>query len=296
MWRKILGALSVGTLSLLVSSCSLKLSGPAALPEYPIEGLWIGEGFRADVDRGRMVYISSPGNADYPYRFVLFQFHRRNLLVNGKRMFFVRRTGYVDTSKTEALLIQERFTNGWRDNSDTESEEFWPVKDFQPEKVDRSAEETSTLDLLRFEDGGRILAGDDYRLHRLLPPAEVNGETVHVAETDVGVVLYVSPDGREAVFATFSPSMSVADAVREGFSGAGDRARLKVNALVDGFTQVSVLSGTVKPGDAVVPNNWQPSTVYERRLSREEVLRRLQRGEPVPREDLIRVLGEDAAP
>lgn len=277
-------------------SCGYQLERPRGEPVYPVEGLWasVDDDYTAS-GRGQLLYVSSPGEDKYPYKFIIFQYYMRDLALSGKRMFFTRRMGVVDTSDSEVLLIQTKFQSGFRDNiSESDEKEFWPAVDFEPETLKRNFGDGDELDLLTFQKDGGDLLGDDFHFRRLLPAVVAGGQTTQAAEMDVAVVLGVRKDGRETLSIAFSPTVHVQDGVRELWNNAGNAGRLKIHTLSSDFAQATVLNGKVRRGDVVLLPGWKPVGVYKRKLSREEVLRKIQRGEPVPREDLIRVLGEDA--
>ena len=131
-------------------------------------------------------------------------------------------------------------------------------------------------------------------MKRLLPAVEGEGGPTQLGELDVAVVIGASKDGQEALSLTFSPTVHVVDGARDAWNAAGNAGRVKVHTLSGDFAQGTVVSGKVSRGDVLVLAGWKPQGTYKRKMSREEVLRRIQRGEPVPREELIRVLGEDA--
>lgn len=286
----------VAVLILTTVSCGLQLKQPRGEPNYPIEGLWASaDGDYTETGRGQLLYISSPGADQYPFKFTLYQYYMRDLTVSGKRMFFTRRTGVVDTSGTEVLLSQTNYQAGFRDNLDeSEEQEFWPAAEFEPEKLKRNFGAGDDIDLFVFEKDGGELVGGDLHFRRLLPAAVANGQKSQVGELDIAVVIGVRKDGREALSLTFSPVLHVKDAVRDVWNASGSAAQMKLHTLSSDLAQATVLNGKVSRGDVLVMKGWKPSGTYKRKMSRAEVLKRIQRGEPVPREDLIRVLGNDA--
>lgn len=287
--RLAIGALGV----LLLAGCSIQLERPRAAPVYPIEGLWASvEDDYNETGRGQLLYVSSPGSDEYPFKFTLFQYYMRDLAVSGRRMFFIRRSGVIDTSDEELLMKQIRYQSGYRDNiSEGDESEFWPASDFEPETLKRNLGTGEDLDLLRFASNGAEIEGDEFHFRRVLPAA---GDAQYSGELDVAYVIGVRKDGRSILSIGFNPSIHVSGAERAAWGSAGQNARLKIEALVGDLAQASVVDGKVQRGDVVVMPGWKPKAEYKRKLNREEVLRMIQRGETVPREDLIRVLGKDA--
>ena len=284
-------------LALWTGSCAIQLERPRAAPVHPVEGLWSSvEDDYNESGRGQLLYVSSPGADEYPYKFVLFQYYMRDLTVSGKRMFFVRRTGVVDTSDQEVLLKQTNFQSGYRDNiAEGEEPEFWPVADFEPETLKRNFGVGDELDLLRFAESGAEMEGDDYHFRRLLPAAGSGDSAVQSGELHIAYVIGVRKDGQAALSISFNPAMHVAGSRRVVWNLTGQNGQLKIQSLVGDLAEAQVVGGSVRRGDVLLMPGWKPQVEYRRQLSRQEVLRRIQRGEPVPREDLIRVLGKDAA-
>jgi len=297
---------ATGCLVLALLACGPGLREPEAPPVFPIEGLWLGAPEGADPaepvrpdEEGVFLFISSPGAEGYPYSFQMLRYVRRELAFSGRRLYLIERKGLVRTSAREVLLHQRHFRGAFLPSS--AEGEFWPVSEFGGEEVDRDFDSAGRLDLLEFQHDGLVLAGDEYVFRRALARQRTpEGETSHVTEPDIGIVLQTSAAGDRASALTFSPALAVRDARRQIFRDEGESARsagtARVTSLTAEFFGLELLSGEMRPGDAVLMPDWQPARPERRRLSREEVLERLRRGEPVPREDLIRVLGEDAAP
>lgn len=272
----------------LSGSCSLQLKEEPAVPRWPIEGLWRDNSDdREEDDIFRLLYISSPGAENYPYRFEYIQYYRRDLMLSGKRLVFVRRNGNVVTSPTEALFYRTEFVAGYRPNL-SEGDGVWPFTGFAPEVIDRRIQTQETFDLFELTGDGDQLIGDEYQFERVLPTP---GTESVVAELDIGFVMSVSPEG-EIVMVTFSPVLAVIGEQREVWSPDGKTATVRVTDKNGELVAAQIVSGSAEIGQAVVMPGFQLNQTYQRELTREEILEKLQRGEPVSREDLIRVLGD----
>ncbi len=293
-WLHRITALALIGLAASLGACAPALSGPIALPAYPLEGLW-----RAlhtdpeDPGSGQLLYITATDDAEYPYQFIWYSFRTREFAVSGKQLLFIRRDGVVHSSGAEVLLLQQKFSSGRLPNAETGDAAVWPATSYQPPVVERAFEKSYPADVLRFAADGQELLGAEGEFERALQPPASDRPRLHLAPLEAGLVFQSDTSERRAALLSFSPALLVQGSVRDVWR-AGQRAgRIRIVSLAAPVAEATLLEGELRPGDAIVPADWKP-TGGSVRLTRAEVLRRLQRGEPVPREDLIRVLGDDA--
>ena len=274
----------------LLAACALQLQNPPAAPAVEIEGLWVGvEGDEEeDSQTTRLLFVSSPGREGYPYRFVYYQIIKRELLVSGKRIYIIRRDGFVKTSATEALMVSSRFTAARRDQSNESDQSYWPLGTYGDLVIERSFETDNDFDLFQIEPDGSQLTGDEYRFRRA---AMAGGP---VTELDIGYVADAEPvgSGQRLTFVTSSPVMAAVGEGRIVWSDGHTTGRIRSESARGEMVEATVLEGAPTIGQIVVLPNFDPGAERSRVLSREEVLQRVQRGEPVSREDLIRALGQ----
>lgn len=293
LWRNA-RALLAGLALSLAAGCTPALSGPVAPPSYPVEGLWRAlDAGEAEAGAGQLLYITATQDAEYPYQFIWYSFRTRELTLSGKQFLFIRREGLVQSSGAELLLLQQKFSSGRMPNGESDGASVWPAAGYQPAVVERAFEKSYPADVLRFAAEGQHLLGGEARFERALQPPDADRARLHLAPLEAGLVFQIDPDARRAALVSFSPALLVQGAVRDVWRNGQRAGRIRIVGLATPVAEAALLEGDLRPGDAIVPADWKP-VGGSVRLTRSEVLRRLQRGEPVPREDLIRVLGDDA--
>lgn len=285
---------AAGLALILAAACTPSLSGPVAPPAYPVEGLWRAlDANEAEAEAGQLLYITATNDAEYPYQFIWYSFRTRELTLSGKQFLFTRREGLVQSSGAELLLLQQKFSSGRIPNAEVGGASVWPAAGYQPTVVERAFEKSYPADVLRFAAEGQQLLGGEAQFERALQPAAADRTRLHLAPLEAGLVFQIDVNARRAAVVSFSPALLVQGSMRDVWRDGQRAGRIRILALAAPVAEAALVEGDLKPGDAIVPADWKPTggTV---RLTRSEVLRRLQRGEPVPREDLIRVLGDDA--
>lgn len=265
-----------------IVSCNVQLRSPEAAPAFPVEGLWIEKSIEGGSDRIRLLWIEQnpiSGGELPPYLYTLLVVVGRNLALRDQTLVITRRTGEARTSQGELLLIQKGFVNGSRRILQKPLDpDIWQAADFSTESQEMKIEKTYNYDVLEFEKDGSM-SGDDGQFVRAAPVAVSRYPSVAVWRT--------SKDGTQAAGFLFP--------VRR--LGAGSRLKMPgrdVEATISGvageYVTLAIGKGTLKPGEALVSADAKED--YRRALSKEEVLEKLRKGEPVAREDLIRALGD----
>lgn len=278
----------------LAAACTPALSGPVAPPAYPVEGLWRGlDSAAAEAGAGQLLYITATQDAEYPYQFIWYSFRTRELTLSGKQFLFIRREGLVQSSGAELLLLQQKFSSGRIPNGEAGGAAVWPATAYQPAVIERAFEKSYPADVLRFAAEGQQLLGGEAQFERALQPPTADRPRLQLAPLEAGLVFQVDAGERRAALVSFSPALLVQGSLRDVWRDGQRAGRIRIVSLAAPVAEAALVEGDLRPGDAIVPADWKP-TGGSVRLTRSEVLRRLQRGEPVPREDLIRVLGDDA--
>lgn len=261
-------------------ACNVQLRGPQAAPVHPVEGLWIDESLK---DRIAMLWVEQnpvAGGETAPYLYTHLVVVGRNLLLSDRTLVFTRRTGEARTSAGELLLVQKLFVNGNRRILQKPLDpDVWQAADFSPENEDTRVERSYNYGVLELAADGSRLSGSDGTFVRVTPVSVSRYPSVAVWRT--------SSDGSAAAGFLFP----------KGRLGAGSRLKMPgsdaeatISGVAGEYVSLSISKGTVRPGQAFVSQDAKED--YRRQLSKEEVLEKLRKGESVPREDLIRALGD----
>ena len=256
-------------------SCALELKDPPGPPQFSPVGVWFSagnddhSGIALTIDEG-----SGEGGASFNFREL--QILQRNLLISGKMAFITWRTGSVRTSAEEVLLFQEQFRTLRQRHTSKEPSEVWPGQGYGPLDLDREVSGGTGLRLLRFADGGRTLVGKGLTFRRV--GSDPN-------RRPVGVVILIDRANARALIVV--PGRAVPDGIVTGPSGTA------VPLLGREGERFTIAAGpSLAVGQAVYRGGTEAKGAKQ--LTKAEVLQRLQRGQKVPREDLIRVLGPQA--
>lgn len=264
---------------LWLSACTVQLRSPQAPPAFAVEGLWVGEKIGQQVS---MLWIEpnpiSGGDAA-PYLFTYLVVVGRDLLISQQTLVITRRTGEARTSAAELLLTQKKFFNGNRRILQKPLDpDVWQAADFSAEIEDVRTEKTYNYDVLEIVDANTI-SGSDGTFVRATPAGTSRYPAVAVWRT--------SKDGSQAAGFLFPA----------GRLGAGSRLKMPgrdVEATISGvagdYVSLAITKGALRPGNGLVSVDAKED--YRRPMTKEEVLEKLRRGEAVPREDLIRALGD----
>lgn len=274
---------SIAILCLLsASACYVQLRSPEGPPAFPVEGLWVEKSIEGGSDRIRLLWIEQnpiSGGETPPYLYTLLVVVGRNLAIRDQTLVITRRTGEARTSQGELLLMQRGFVNGTRRILQKPLDpDIWQAADFSSENQEMKIEKAYNYDVLEFDKDGSM-SGSDGQFVRAAPVAVSRHPSVAVWRT--------SKDGTQAAGFLF-PS---------GRLGAGSRLKMPgrdpeatISGVAGEYVTLSIGKGALKPGDAMVSADARED--YRRQLTKEEVLEKLRKGEPVPREDLIRALGD----
>ncbi len=259
--------------------CSLELQGDRAAPSVPLQGLWATPELLEGAN-GAVLHVEMPGGEDRPYRFTLLELHFREMTFSGQRIYFHRREGVADSSAEELLLEQRRFTAGFYQQDEAGP---WRAAALQPISVERSFENSSTPDLLRIAESGARLQGDSFEFIRF------SG-----VQAEMAVCGVIRSEGAAHFGVCLDRSAAVQGAARDLYKDGVKLGRGKISAMRDVF--VDLESAAAPVGSFAVAVGWRPGRPAARVLTREEALRRLQRGETLSREEMIRALGSDQPP
>jgi hypothetical protein len=266
------------------NSCSLQLQEQTGETRLPVSGLW--RSVIDNPDHMQFLSITSPGKDDYPYAFEILDLYRRNLLISGRRIFLERRSGLITTSANELLLLELQFTSGYYDVGGGDPVD-WTLDQYSRLNVDLKYEKTDKLDLLRLSDDGNQLLGSDFEFERI----QLRGLKHPIATSEVGLVIDTYKNSTGFQYVTFNQALNIEKAARKLLQVDSKSKAIKITKVYEQFGEASATG--VKMGDVVVMPKYIPSQKVERaRLTRAEVLRRIQKGQYVPKEDLIRVLGK----
>ncbi|MBX7057116.1 MAG: hypothetical protein K1X75_03550 [Leptospirales bacterium] len=263
---------------LTAAQCRLQLAGERSSSRVSLEGLWYSPQL-LEGESGALLYIKWPGGDDRPYQFTLLELTYRDLTISGRRIYFQKREGLGDTSASELLLEQRRFTAGYYQSEEAES---YQAGKLQAVLVERSFENSTTPDLLQISENGSELKGEVYHFVRATGPS---------AEPSAGLVL--SSQGDALFGICFDPALAAVAAQREVFVNQQRQGRVRIAAIRDFWFDAR--GATAPPGAALLMPGWRPGRNSVRRMTREEALRRLQRGETLSREEMIRALGSDGS-
>jgi hypothetical protein len=269
-----------GVLLLLAfTACNVQLRSPEAPSAFPVEGLWVGEKIGQQIS---MLWVEpnpiSGGEAP-PYLFTYLVVVGRDLLISQQTLVITRRTGDARTSQGELLLTQRKFINGTRRILQKPLDpDVWQAADFSAENEDVKTERMYNYDVLTLVDAN-TLAGSDGTFVRATPAGTSRYPAVAVWRT--------SKDGTQAAGFLFPANRL----------GAGSKLKIPgrdVEATISGvagdYVSIAITRGALKPGDGLVSMDAKED--YRRPMTKEEVLEKLRKGEAVPREDLIRALGD----
>ncbi len=262
-----------------LAACNVQLRSPEAAPSFPVEGLWVGEKIDQQIS---MLWIEpnpiSEGEAP-PYLFTYLVVVGRDLLISQQTLVITRRIGDARTSSGEILLTQRRFINGNRRILQKPLDaDVWQAADFSAEIEDVKTERMYNYDVLTIVNANTI-SGSDGTFVRATPAGTSRYPAVAVWRT--------SEDGTQAAGFLFPANRL----------GAGSKLKMPgrdVEATISGvagdYVSIAIAKGALKPGDGLVSMDAKED--YRRPITKEEVLEKLRRGEAVPREDLIRALGD----
>ncbi len=276
-----------------VSSCKLQLKNPPAPPTHSLEGFWVdAETFGDGESNARAVlWIERYAGDEVPYRFTLVRLVHRDLMVSGKKVFVEERSGKLITSGKEVLFQQEMYRAVTRRNKDAKPAAVWPTAEYQPEILDREVRGGKRLALLEIAGNGLSMTDGDWEFKRALTPGDAPLK-VHAA----GVVLRASKDGRRAQIWSYTKGLRQAGAEFEFYRAGRKAGRLRIDGERKNWQKnwhestAAVLGGTARVGDAVVAAGSLQGALRRTRLTREQILKKIQRGEKVSKEDLIRAL------
>ena len=273
------------------------LRNPEARPRIDLRGLWLDEQTSESKEERILLHVrpKQAGAGEYDFSFTKYTWVNRPF--SGKHLMFNRRAGRIHTSTGEALLIQERFETGERRNSEPAEKHLWPADGYSVEIVERRIDSESPWIRLELSDDGHTLEDGDFRFHRLNAAVDPKLMETHpdgVFAAEIGVVLFrgAAPGLDEFSCITVERSGFAQGRVVEVWRGGERVGRAKIAVEKDGFCDARIAEGGVSTGDALFPVGWDViAKKYKKApMTREEVLRRMERGEYVPREEIIKAM------
>ncbi|MCB1172457.1 MAG: hypothetical protein KDK39_02775 [Leptospiraceae bacterium] len=279
-----------GAFLLLLLQCQNQLQHPEKSPDQPISGHWIAN--TDDPGHVFVLYIFEDHTGQSAWRFQFIELFFRNLVLSGPRIYINQREGIIQTSASELLLIQQKFKGGYYP-MESKNVESWEPQNLLPVVLDRDFEKVQQVALLTIDPDGRELQNDDY-LFRRTGAALLNKQDL--ANEQTGIILGLNKSANQLYIYSFAPSFALQDARR--ITWLNDRQKVSLDLIQNryNFSMADMPPNTAQfweQGQLLFLNNFQPGKNLNRQLTRQEVLERIRKGLPVPREDLIRVLGTD---
>lgn len=268
-------------------SCKVALKEPPALPAFPLDGLWIErESFQDPKGEIRLILdVRSSSDKQAPYDFRLLRLTHRDLVVSGKILIYTEISGRILTSRNEAMLRRDALHRGSKVNRNQSKVEIWPVEDYEGELLERHISGGNDLEVLKLSSDGNVLEGGDWVFTRAVP---LSADTRSFRA--LGVVLRAASDGGRARVGHFSEELLKAGGPYEVMRGGKLIGKAKVTAGMIHEATADAAGIQFALGDIIVTSAKAPT--QERIPTKEEVMERLKRGEQVPREILIQVLGK----
>lgn len=276
--------LAAMVIALSVAACSPQLRSAEAPPNFPVEGLWIQDTAKAGEDHFTILWVEksaskTPGAAPYIFSFV--RTVARNLAWNDQTLFVTRRTGDLRTSGKEVLLSQQVYLSSKRSVlENVKGKQIWPANQFGPEEDQRKIEDGYNLDLLELSEDGNTLSGKTGTFYR--------GNASGFGRFPQAVVCKVDRDNKEVALYGLPTGKFATGQVLKNAKGDISLRATGQNAE---YVSATIEKGLPVIGDVVLPSDAKEDPKMKP-LSKEEVLERIRRGEFVPRDDLIRVLGD----
>ncbi len=271
-----------------LTSCKAALREAPGLPIFPLDGLWMEKGTFQDSDGEirLLLDIRASSDAQTPYEFRLLRTTHRDLVVSGKILIYSEITGRILTSKHEALLRRDTLHRASMANRNREKADIWPLEEYEGEMLDRHVVGGVDLEVLKLSADGNTLQGGGWTFVRAVP---LSTETKTFRA--LGVVLRAGKDGTRARIGHFSQELLRAGGPYDILRGSKVIGKTKVTAGMQREALAEGASAQFTLGDVLVTTGKAPA--QNRLPTREEVLEKLKRGEQVPREILIQVLGKD---
>ena len=266
--------------SLTGFSCALGLRQPPGPPRGNPVGLYISE---AEAPLFHILRIEKVSDS---YVFDHLSLNFRDLALSGRILETVRREGKLLTSADEILLVQEKYSHIRRKNQDRSDSPVWALDQFQEEMLERKIEGDSYAYLhLSRQGADSSLVGGGRTYRRLGPDSEAQAYLSSLC----GVILQAGSDGKLMV-AAFDPGIVKSAGPLDLWSIQGQERKIRIEKCDGYLCQASGPPGQALLFDAVLPADWRKRQDTSAPLSREEIMRRLQRGEEVPKDQLMRVL------
>lgn len=270
-----------GIILLLLSvtlSCSLRLHQPEGDPAHPPEGLWLyQEKNNLDVLR-----ISCAGRCWFRNVFLNY----RELPLSGKVVHQTVRSGYLQTSATEVLLVQTEFRRErieWKDAAEPKV------------MLDRVVHGETRFRLLHWKSADEL---EDGEVFRRLCRADCAGPLALIASfPESKTKMLVSPDATALPQDSLSWPADLQPPFKGGMFSLMQTTRepgpfvVPVKGRVDlGLAYESIISLTPGAQALDLSRKRRDAVELEKQKRRDEIRRRLKAGEPVSKEEMLEVL------
>lgn len=213
-------------------------------------------------------------HSPYAFRMATVQMHDR--LVSGRVVRSIEREGTVRTSANELLLTQQNFREVTQRNKSKAGSVIWPAEEYEPPVTERDFRSSYDLVILQFGAGGNLLLGDEYVFRRAGSLAQ---------GTPTAVVAFSDPDQKRAVVVSFDRPAASFRQEAKGAAQVRVLGRDQFRYTVESATPLVAGQALYAGAEAIAPKG---------QLSREEILKRIKRGEKVSKEDLIRALAPES--
>lgn len=263
---------------LVILSCSLRLYQPEGNPLHPPEGLW----FYQDKNSLDVLRISCAGRCWFRNVFLNY----RELPLSGKVVHQTMRSGYLQTSATEVLLVQTEFRSErieWKDAAE-------PVV-----MLDRVVYGETRFRLLHWKSADELEDGEVFQRQCR---ADCAGPLALIASfPETKTKMLVSPDAAALPQDSLSWPADLRPPFQNGVFSLIETPRkpgpfaIPVKGSVDlGLAYESIISLTPGAQALDLLRKRRDAAELEKQKRRDEIRRRLKAGEPVSKEELLEVI------
>lgn len=276
--RALLTSATILLFLVVAASCSLRLHQPEGNPAHPPEGLWLYQ----DKNSLDVLRISCAGRCWFRSVFLNY----RELPLSGTVVHQTVRSGYLQTSATEVLLVQTEFRSErieWKDAA-------------QPKvTLDRVVHGETRFRLFHWKSPDELEDGDVFRRQCR---ADCAGPLALIASLpESKKKMLVSPDAAALPQESLNWPPDLRPPFKEGVFSLMETKRedgpfsVPVKGRVDlGLAYESIISLTPGAQALDLSRKRRDAVELEKQKRRDEIRRRLKAGEPVSKEEMLEVL------